>query len=135
MKNIYQIGAYQVKQEDFRFQLYRPISVKLLQKQKMRQIQCLFLLLQLIELLHYESIHLDKLNYQNCLWWFFVCLQRIDSQRRTINIYNQRTIWELLFSKLSIQFQQMIVRYNAKPRKYVTYTQSGALQDGKNNSF
>ena len=152
MKNIYQIpGAYQVKQEDFRFNiLYTdpsalnyitevvPFPSNPLPENKVAQTPLL------------KVFNLDKLNYNNDPQaggdGFFDFLQglTVDSQNGRIIFTSKEPFGELLFSKLSntgsSENYKDLNTYNANQKKYVfssmyRSTQSGALQDSEKNKF
>lgn len=158
MKNIYQIpGGYQIKQEDFRFNILytdpsplnyidpvagtsfpaNPIS-----ENKVAQTPLL------------EVFNLDKLNYNNDPQvggdGFFDFMQglTIDAQNGRIIFTTKEPFGELLFNKLAVKDSNEnpinsyadVDNYNENQRKYVfrsmyRNTQAGALQDSDKNKF
>ncbi|TRX04222.1 cell surface protein SprA [Flavobacterium gawalongense] len=150
MKNIYQIpGAYQVKQEDFRFNiLYTDPS-------PLNYINIVAPLPQPEDLVTSTPLlkvfNLDKLNYNNDPQaggdGFFDFMQglTIDAQNGRIIFTTKEPFGELLFEKLrSDQTERYngdpIADYNENQKKYVfrnmyRNTQSGALQDSEKNKF
>ena len=154
MKNIYQIpGAYQVKQEDFRFNILytdpsplnyispvegSPFPVSPLAENKVAETPLL------------KVFNLDKLNYNNDPqtggdgFFDFMPGLTIDAQNGRIIFTNKEPFGELLFSKLSNtgsgENYQNANSYNPNQKKYVfrtmySSTQSGALQDSDKNKF
>ena len=154
MKNIYQIpGAYQVKQEDFRFNILytdpsplnyitevagTPFPSSPSPDNKVAETPLL------------KVFNLDKLNYNNDPQaggdGFFDFMQglTIDSQYGRIIFTTKEPFGELLFSKLSYtgsgENYNDASTYNANQKKYVfrnmyRNTQSGALQDSDKNKF
>jgi cell surface protein SprA len=152
MKNIYQIpGAYQVKQEDFRFNILytdpsplnyitevsgTPFPSNPLPENKVAETPLL------------KVFNLDKLNYNNDPQTggdgFFDFMQglTIDAQNGRIIFTTKEPFGELLFSKLSDGGEDYDVEssYNPNQKKYVfrnmyRNTQSGALQDSDKNKF
>ncbi|WP_367772158.1 cell surface protein SprA [Flavobacterium sp. WC2421] len=154
MKNIYQIpGAYQVKQEDFRFNILytdpsplnyitevsgSPFPASPSPDNKVAETPLL------------KVFNLDKLNYNNDPQTggdgFFDFMQgiTIDSQNGRIIFTTKEPFGELLFSKLSNtgsgENYNDANTYNANQKKYVfrnmyRNTQSGALQDSDKNKF
>lgn len=152
MKNIYQIpGAYQVKQEDFRFNILytdpsplnyitevsgTPFPSNPLPENKVAETPLL------------KVFNLDKLNYNNDPQTggdgFFDFMQglNIDAQNGRIIFTTKEPFGELLFSKLSDGGEDYDVEssYNPNQKKYVfrnmyRNTQSGALQDSDKNKF
>ena len=154
MKNIYQIpGAYQVKQEDFRFNILytdpsalnyitevsgSPFPANPLPENKVAETPLL------------KVFNLDKLNYNNDPQTggdgFFDFMQglTIDAQNGRIIFTTKEPFGELLFSKLSNagsgENYNNESSYNPNQKKYVfksmyRNTQSGALQDSDKNKF
>lgn len=154
MKNIYQIpGAYQVKQDDFRFNiLYTdPSAINYIKPvagssfpsnptadNKVEETPLL------------KVFNLDKLNYNNDPQvggdGFFDYLQGItfDAQNGRIIFTTKEPFGELLFKKLqntgSVESYNDPTTYNVNQQKYVfrnmyRNTQSGALQDSDKNKF
>ena len=154
MKNIYQIpGAYQVKQEDFRFNILytdpsplnyitevsgSPFPASPSPDNKVAETPLL------------KVFNLDKLNYNNDPQTggdgFFDFMQgiTIDSQNGRIIFTTKEPFGELLFSKLSNtgsgENYNDVNTYNPNQKKYVfrnmyRNTQSGALQDSDKNKF
>jgi cell surface protein SprA len=154
MKNIYQIqGAYQVKQEDFRFNILysdpsplnyitavegSPFPPSPSAENKVAETPLL------------KVFNLDKLNYNNDPQTggdgFFDFMQgiTIDSQNGRVIFTTKEPFGELLFSKLSNtgsgENYDDEATYNANQKKYVfrnmyRNTQSGALQDSDKNKF
>ncbi|UQD55197.1 cell surface protein SprA [Flavobacterium sp. K5-23] len=159
MKNIYQIpGAYQIKQEDFRFNiLYTdPSPINYISEAKDaagnpvpfpsnptvdNKIKDTPLL---------KVFNLDKLNYNNDPqtggdgFFDFMPGLTIDSQYGRIMFTTKEPFGELLFSKLknpnSVENYNDASSYNQNQKKYVfrnmyRNTQSGALQDSEKNKF
>ena len=154
MKNIYQIqGAYQVKQEDFRFNILytdpsplnyitevsgSPFPANPSPDNKVAETPLL------------KVFNLDKLNYNNDPQTggdgFFDFMQglTIDAQNGRIIFTTKEPFGELLFSKLSNtgsgENYNDVNTYNPNQKKYVfrnmyRNTQSGALQDSDKNKF
>ncbi|MFV8325065.1 cell surface protein SprA [Flavobacterium sp. ZS1P14] len=154
MKNIYQIpGAYQVKQEDFRFNILytdpsalnyitevpgSPFPPNPSPENKVAETPLL------------KVFNLDKLNYNNDPQvggdGFFDFMQglTIDAQNGRIIFTSKEPFGELLFSKLSNtgsgENYNDTNTYNLNQKKYVfrsmyRNTQSGALQDSEKNKF
>ncbi len=161
MKNIYQIpGGYQIKQEDFRFNiLYTdpsplnyidpakdtsgndiPFPSNPLPENRVSQTPLL------------EVFNLDKLNYNNDPQvggdGFFDFMQglTIDAQNGRIIFTTKEPFGELLFDKLSdknlnpLNAYNNIDSYNANQKKYVfqsmyRLTQAKALEDSDKNKF
>ncbi|MEM8522000.1 cell surface protein SprA [Flavobacterium sp. PL12] len=154
MKNIYQIqGGYQLKQEDFRFNiLYTdpsplnyisevPGSPFPANPSKENEIAETPLL---------KVFNLDKLNYNNDPqaggdgFFDFMPGLTIDAQNGRIIFTTKEPFGELLFSKLANngagETYSNPSSYNANQKKYVfrnmyRNTQSGALQDSDKNKF
>jgi cell surface protein SprA len=159
MKNIYQIpGAYQVKQEDFRFNILytdpSPLNyiteakdasgtpVPFPPSPKANN--------QVAETPLLKVFNLDKLNYNNDPQTggdgFFDFLQgiTIDAQNGRLMFTTKEPFGELLFSKLSnpgsVENYNDASTYNPNQEKYVfrsmyRNTQAGALQDSEKNKF
>ncbi|KIA87326.1 cell surface protein SprA [Flavobacterium sp. AED] len=146
MKNIYQIqGAYQVKQEDFRFNILytdpSPLNyINIVSPLPSPDLVTSTPLLKVF--------NLDKLNYNNDPQaggdGFFDFMQglTIDAQNGRIIFTTKEPFGELLFSKLSNGGESYddANTYNANQKKYVfrnmyRNTQSGALQDSDKNKF
>jgi cell surface protein SprA len=159
MKNIYQIpGAYQVKQEDFRFNILytdpSPLNyiteakdvagnpVPFPSSPKANN--------QVAETPLLKVFNLDKLNYNNDPQTggdgFFDFLQgiTIDAQNGRLMFTTKEPFGELLFSKLSnpgsVENYNDASTYNPNQEKYVfrsmyRNTQAGALQDSEKNKF
>jgi cell surface protein SprA len=152
MKNIYQIpGAYQLKQEDFRFNILysdpspinfisavpgTPFPANPTKGNKVEQTPLL------------KVFDLDKLNYNNDPqaggdgFFDFIPGLTIDSQNGRIIFTSKEPFGELLFKKLSNGGEDYNVpaTYNPNQIKYVfntlySGTQSKALQDGAKNKF
>ncbi|MFV8341757.1 cell surface protein SprA [Flavobacterium sp. XS2P39] len=154
MKNIYQIpGAYQVKQEDFRFNILytdpsalnyitevpgSPFPANPSRENEVAETPLL------------KVFNLDKLNYNNDPQaggdGFFDFMQglTIDAQNGRIIFTTKEPFGELLFSKLSNtgsgELYNDVNTYNLNQKKYVfrnmyRNTQSGALQDSEKNKF
>ncbi len=154
MKNIYQIqGAYQVKQEDFRFNILytdpsplnyitevagSPFPANATADNAVAETPLL------------KVFNLDKLNYNNDPqtggdgFFDFMSGLTIDSQNGRIIFTTKEPFGELLFSKLSNtgagEDYNNVSTYNANQSKYVfrsmyRNTQSGALQDSDKNKF
>ncbi|MFM9826432.1 cell surface protein SprA, partial [Flavobacterium sp.] len=152
MKNIYQIpGGYQIKQEDFRFNILytdpSPLNyidpvvgtsfpANPLSENKVAQTPLL------------KVFNLDKLNFNNDPQeggdGFFDFMQglTIDAQNGRIIFTTKEPFGELLFDKLSNggELYSDISSYNENQKKYVFQsmyrnTQSGALQDSDKNKF
>ncbi|MDI1306838.1 MAG: cell surface protein SprA, partial [bacterium] len=146
MKNIYQIqGAYQVKQEDFRFNILytdpSPLNyINIVSPLPSPDLVTSTPLLKVF--------NLDKLNYNNDPQaggdGFFDFMQglTIDAQNGRIIFTTKEPFGELLFSKLSNGGESYddANTYNANQKKYVfrnmyRNTQSGALQDSDKIKF
>jgi cell surface protein SprA len=154
MKNIYQIpGAYQVKQEDFRFNiLYTdpsplnyitevsgiPFPPNPAPQNEVAETPLL------------KVFNLDKLNYNNDPqaggdgFFDFMPGLTIDAQYGRIIFTTKEPFGELLFSKLSnvgsAENYNNTISYNANQKKYVfrsmyRSTQAGALEDSDKNKF
>ncbi|MGM8360387.1 cell surface protein SprA [Flavobacterium sp. ARAG 55.4] len=154
MKNIYQIpGAYQIKQEDFRFNILytdpsplnyitpvtgTPFPENPSPDNRVQETPLL------------NVFNLDKLNYNNDRqvggdgFFDFVSGLTMDTQNGRIIFTTKEPFGELLFSKLSTpnsgEDYDDVNTYNANQRKYVfrnmyRNTQSGALQDSEKNKF
>ncbi|WP_374505490.1 cell surface protein SprA [Flavobacterium sp.] len=154
MKNIYQIpGAYQLKKEDFRFNILytdpsplnyitpvsgSPFPVNPTPDNKVAETPLL------------KVFNLDKLNYNNDPqvggdgFFDFVPGLTIDAQNGRIIFTVKEPFGELLFSKLTNQGSgerySDVDTYNPNQKKYVfrnmyRNTQSGALQDSEKNKF
>ena len=152
MKNIYQIpGAYQIKQENFRFNILysdpSPLNyitevpgstfpANPLPENKVAETPLL------------KVFNLDKLNYNNDPqtggdgFFDFMPGLTIDTQNGRIIFTTKEPFGELLFRKLSNGGENYkdVNTYNANQKKYVfrnmySNTQSGALQDGEKNKF
>ncbi|TRX42382.1 T9SS outer membrane translocon Sov/SprA [Flavobacterium restrictum] len=154
MKNIYQIpGGYQLKQEDFRFNILytdpsplnyitevsgTPFPSNPTDANKVAETPLL------------KVFNLDKLNYNNDPqaggdgFFDFMPGLTIDAQNGRIIFTTKEPFGELLFSKLKNQNSGETysdpTTYNANQKKYVfrsmyKSTQSGALQDSDKNKF
>lgn len=154
MKNIYQIpGAYQLKQENFRFNILftdpsplnyitpvagSPFPVNPQPENEVAETPLL------------KVFNLDKLNFNNDPQTggdgFFDFMQglTIDTQNGRIIFTNKEPFGELLFSKLSNtgagEDYKDANTYNPNQKKYVfrsmySDTQAAALQDGEKNKF
>jgi cell surface protein SprA len=154
MKNIYQIpGAYQVKQEDFRFNILytdpsplnyitevpgSPFPPNPTPDNRVAETPLL------------KVFNLDKLNYNNDPqtggdgFFDFVQGITVDSQNGRLIFTTKEPFGELLFSKLSNtgsgENYNDASTYNPNQEKYVfrnmyRNTQSGALQDSEKNKF
>ena len=157
MKNIYQIqGAYQVKQEDLRFNILysdpsplnyitpvngSPFPTNPTADNKVLETPLL------------QVFNLDKLNYNNDRqsggdgFYDFIPGITIDSQNGRIIFTTKEPFGELLFSKLKdnnnatdVSVYNTPTTYNENQKKYVfrnmyRSTQSGALQDSEKNKF
>ncbi|MFV8345080.1 cell surface protein SprA [Flavobacterium sp. ZB4P13] len=152
MKNIYQIpGAYQVKQEDFRFNILytdpsplnyitevpgSPFPPNPLPQNEVAETPLL------------KVFNLDKLNYNNDPqaggdgFFDFIPGLTMDAQYGRIIFTTKEPFGELLFSKLSNGGENYnnVSSYNENQKKYVfrsmyRNTQSGALQDSDKNKF
>ena len=152
MKNIYQIpGAYQIKQENFRFNILytdpSPLNyisevpgstfpANPLPEDKIAETPLL------------KVFNLDKLNYNNDPqtggdgFFDFMPGLTIDTQNGRIIFTTKEPFGELLFRKLSNGGEDYkdTNTYNPNQKKYVfrnmySNTQSGALQDGEKNKF
>lgn len=154
MKNIYQIpGAYQVKQDDFRFNILytdpSPINyIKPVAGSSFPSNPTTDNKVEETPLL--KVFNLDKLNYNNDPQvggdGFFDYLQGItfDAQNGRIIFTTKEPFGELLFKKLqnsaSGENYNDPTTYNVNQQKYVfrsmyRTTQSGALQDSDKNKF
>jgi cell surface protein SprA len=146
MKNIYQIpGAYQVKQEDFRFNILytdpSPLNyINIVPPLPSPDLVTSTPLLKVF--------NLDKLNYNNDPqtggdgFFDFMPGLTIDAQNGRIIFTTKEPFGELLFSKLSNGGENYndVNSYNLNQKKYVfrnmyRNTQSGALQDSDKNKF
>ena len=154
MKNIYQIqGGYQLKQEDFRFNILysdpsplnyispvagSPFPTNPSKENKVAETPLL------------KVFNLDKLNYNNDPqdggdgFFDFMPGLTIDAQNGRIIFTTKEPFGELLFSKLtntgSAENYNNTTTYNENQKKYVfrsmyRNTQSGALQDSDKNKF
>jgi cell surface protein SprA len=154
MKNIYQIpGAYQIKQEDFRFNILytdpspinyispvnsaNPFPPNPTPDNKVADTPLL------------KVFNLDKLNYNNDPqtggdgFFDFLPGLTMDAQNGRIIFTTKEPFGELLFSKLSNgagEDYRNTATYNPNQSKYVfrnmyANTQSGALQDSDKNKF
>ncbi|WP_269685787.1 cell surface protein SprA [Flavobacterium lacustre] len=153
MKNIYQVGGYQLKQEDFRFNILytdpsplnyitevsgAPFPSNPLPENKIAETPLL------------KVFNLDKLNYNNDPqtggdgFFDFMPGLTIDAQNGRIIFTTKEPFGELLFSKLSNNGSGENYNdsntYNPNQKKYVfrsmyRNTQSGALQDSDKNKF
>ena len=154
MKNIYQIqGGYQLKQEDFRFNILytdpsplnyitevpgSPFPPNPTPENKVAETPLL------------KVFNLDKLNYNNDPqtggdgFFDFMPGLTIDAQNGRIIFTTKEPFGELLFSKLSntgsAENYNVVSSYNENQKKYVfrnmyRNTQSGALQDSEKNKF
>ena len=153
MKNIYQVGGYQLKQEDFRFNILytdpsplnyitevsgAPFPSNPLPENKIAETPLL------------KVFNLDKLNYNNDPqtggdgFFDFMPGLTIDAQNGRIIFTTKEPFGELLFSKLSNtgsgENYNDSNTYNPNQKKYVfrsmyRNTQSGALQDSDKNKF
>lgn len=154
MKNIYQIpGAYQLKQEDFRFNILytdpsplnyitpvtgNPFPTNPLPENRVAETPLL------------NVFNLDKLNYNNDRqvggdgFFDFVPNLTIDTQNGRIIFTTKEPFGELLFDKLSNpnsgENYNNTTTYNANQRKYVfnsmyRVTQAKALEDSDKNKF
>ena len=146
MKNIYQIpGAYQIKQEDFRFNIVYTDPSPL---NYITQVKSTPLPANVAETPLLEVFNLDKLNYNNDPqaggdgFFDFMPGLTIDAQNGSIIFTTKEPFGELLFSKLSNGGENYndVNTYNSNQNKYVfrnmyRNTQSGALQDSEKNKF
>lgn len=154
MKNIYQIpGAYQVKQEDFRFNILytdpsslnyitevpgSPFPANPLPQNEVAETPLL------------KVFNLDKLNFNNDPqaggdgFFDFMPGLTMDAQFGRIIFTTKEPFGELLFSKLSNsgsgENYNIASSYNANQKKYVyrnmyRNTQAGALEDNDKNKF
>ncbi|MFV8368404.1 cell surface protein SprA [Flavobacterium sp. LB2R40] len=154
MKNIYQIqGGYQLKQEDFRFNILytdpsplnyitevagSPFPANPAKENEVAETPLL------------KVFNLDKLNYNNDPqtggdgFFDFLPGLTIDAQNGRIIFTTKEPFGELLFSKLSntgsAENYNNVSTYNENQKKYVfrnmyRNTQSGALQDSDKNKF
>ncbi len=153
MKNIYQIpGAYQLKQENFRFNILytdpsplnyiTPVTGSSFPPNPLPENV-------ITETPLLKVFNLDKLNFNNDPQTggdgFFDFMQgmTIDTQNGRIIFTTKEPFGELLFSKLSTgagEDYKNVNTYNENQKKYVfrnmyTNTQSGALQDSDKNKF
>lgn len=153
MKNIYQIpGAYQLKQENFRFNILytdpsplnyiTPVSGSTFPPNPTTGNE-------VAETPLLKVFNLDKLNFNNDPQaggdGFFDFMQgmTVDTQNGRIIFTNKEPFGELLFSKLSNgagEDYKDSNTYNPNQKKYVfrnmySNTQSGALQDSDKNKF
>ena len=154
MKNIYQIpGAYQLKQENFRFNILytdpsplnyiTPVAGSPFPSSPQPENE-------VAETPLLKVFNLDKLNFNNDPQTggdgFFDFMQglTIDTQNGRIIFTNKEPFGELLFSKLSNtgagEDYKDATTYNPNQKKYVfrnmySNTQSGALQDADKNKF
>ncbi|WP_310380504.1 cell surface protein SprA [Flavobacterium sp.] len=154
MKNIYQIpGGYQLKQEDFRFNiLYTdPSPLNYITEVPGTPFPPSPLPENQVELTPLLKVfNLDKLNYNNDPqtggdgFFDFMPGLTIDAQNGRIIFTTKEPFGELLFSKLSNtgagEDYKNASTYNENQKKYVfrsmyTSTQSGALQDSEKNKF
>ena len=154
MKNIYQIpGAYQIKQEDFRFNIVYSDPSPL---NYITQVGSSTLPPDVAETPLLKVFNLDKLNYNNDPqtggdgFFDFLPGLTIDSQNGRIIFTTKEPFGELLFSKLTnkdidgnpdpANNYNEVNSYNPNQKKYVfrsmySSTQSGALQDSEKNKF
>lgn len=153
MKNIYQIqGGYQLKQEDFRFNILytdpsplnyitevpgSPFPANPSRENEVAETPLL------------KVFNLDKLNYNNDPqaggdgFFDFLPGLTIDAQNGRIIFTTKEPFGELLFKKLSTgsgENYKDLTTYNANQKKYVfrsmySNTQSAALQDSEKNKF
>jgi cell surface protein SprA len=152
MKNIYQIpGAYQIKPEDFRFNILytdpsalnyiSPVTGTSFPANPLPENR-------VAETTLLKVFNLDKLNFNNDPQaggdGFFDFMEglTIDAQNGRIIFTNKEPFGELLFSKLSNGGENYsdANSYNPNQKKYVfrnmyRNTQSGALQDSEKNKF
>ena len=152
MKNIYQIpGAYQIKQEDFRFNILytdpsalnyiSPVEGSTFPSNPLPENK-------VAETTLLKVFNLDKLNFNNDPQaggdGFFDFMEglTIDTQNGRIIFTTKEPFGELLFSKLSNGGENYndANSYNPNQKKYVfrnmyRNTQSGALQDSEKNKF
>ena len=153
MKNIYQIpGAYQLKQENFRFNILysdpspinyiQPVAGSSFPPNPTQGNE-------VAETPLLKVFNLDKLNFNNDPQvggdGFFDFMQglTIDTQNGRIIFTTKEPFGELLFSKLSNgagENYKDVNTYNANQKKYVfrnmySNTQAGALQDSDKNKF
>ncbi len=153
MKNIYQIpGAYQLKQENFRFNiLYTdPSPINYIQPVAGTNFPSNPTAgNEVAETPLLKVFNLDKLNFNNDPQaggdGFFDFMQglTIDTQNGRIIFTTKEPFGELLFSKLANgvgENYKDVNTYNANQKKYVfrnmySNTQSGALQDSDKNKF
>ncbi|RTZ00338.1 cell surface protein SprA [Flavobacterium sp. RSP49] len=160
MKNIYQIqGGYQLKQEDFRFNiLYTdPSPLNYITEvsgspfpdaNNKNEIPSKDYTVTSTPLL--KVFNLDKLNFNNDPqaggdgFFDFMPGLTIDAQNGRIIFTTKEPFGELLFSKLAnpalIENYNNVSSYNENQKKYVfrnmyRNTQSGALQDSEKNKF
>jgi cell surface protein SprA len=152
MKNIYQIpGAYQVKQEDFRFNILYTDPSPLNYITEVMLLEVPFPSIQITENKVAETpllkvFNLDKLNYNNDPQtggdgFDFLPSLTMDAQYGRIIFTTKEPFGELLFSKLSNtgsgENYNNTSSYNEKYvfRSMYRNTQSGALQDSDKNKF
>jgi cell surface protein SprA len=154
MKNIYQIpGAYQLKKEDFRFNILysdpsplnyiNPVAGATFPENPSVENK-------LAETPLLKVFNLDKLNYNNDPqvggdgFFDFMPGLTIDAQNGRIIFTVKEPFGELLFSKLkttgSVEDYNNTISYNPNQKKYVfrnmyRSTQSAALQDSEKNKF
>ena len=153
MKNIYQVGGYQLKQEDFRFNILytdpsplnyiTEVSGALFPSNPLPENK-------IAETPLLKVFNLDKLNYNNDPqtggdgFFDFMPGLTIDAQNGRIIFTTKEPFGELLFSKLSNtgsgENYSDTNTYNPNQKKYVfrsmyRNTQSGALQDSDKNKF
>jgi cell surface protein SprA len=148
MKNIYQIpGAYQIKQEDFRFNIVYSDPSPL---NYITPVGSSSLPPDVAETPLLKVFNLDKLNYNNDPqtggdgFFDFLPGLTVDAQNGRIIFTTKEPFGELLFSKLSNanggENYNNVNSYNDNQKKYVfrsmySSTQSGALQEGEKNKF
>jgi len=152
MKNIYQIpGAYQIKQEDFRFNIVYSDPSPL---NYITQVGSSTLPPDVAETPLLKVFNLDKLNYNNDPqtggdgFFDFMPGLTVDAQNGRIIFTTKEPFGELLFSKLAEKDlngnpkndYNDLINYNPNQNKYVFQsmyrsTQSGALQDSEKNKF
>lgn len=154
MKNIYQIpGAYQIKQEDFRFNIVYSDPSPL---NYITQVGSSTLPPDVAETPLLKVFNLDKLNYNNDPqtggdgFFDFLPGLTVDAQNGRIIFTTKEPFGELLFSKLTnkdidgnpdpANNYNEVNSYNPNQKKYVfrsmySSTQSGALQDSEKNKF
>ena len=152
MKNIYQIpGGYQIKQEDFRFNILYTDPSPL---NYITPVVDTTLPANVAETPLLEVFNLDKLNYNNDPqvggdgFFDFMSGLTIDAQNGRIIFTTKEPFGELLFNKLANPGSaenyngdpNLISDYNLNQKKYVfrnmyRNTQAGALQDSDKNKF